>query len=216
MYRTNNFGWKLTHVLCILAHLGLIVAAAVTYVYNVSKDTQTEDLTRLSKLASLNLNADFYLNSNTNSNSNSNPNSNSNHEPCNIALMSTFMSILNSGPLDGMLRTLLTCCMVVGALGLIANIGLFAVLLRAEESEASLTEGEQHWRKQTITFFSCVFNLLLAGAGVGLAGAMGIKVPGSKSLITPLVWASIQAPLALITALFDTIKNHRDGKDLLD
>ncbi|KAK0704648.1 hypothetical protein B0H67DRAFT_649077 [Lasiosphaeris hirsuta] len=210
MYRTNNFGWKLTHALCILAHLGLIVAAAVTYVYNVSKDTQTEDLNRLSRLARFNLNADFYLDSNTNTDSDSK------HEPCSIALMSTFMSILNPGPLDGMLHTLLTSCMIVGGLGLVANIGLFAVLLRAEESEASLTEGEQHWRKQTATFFSCVFNLLLAGAGVSLASAMGIKVPGSKSLITPLVWASIQAPLALITALFDIIKNHRDGKDLLD
>jgi len=37
MYRTNNFGWKLVHVLCILAHLGLAVAGAVAYVYNASK-----------------------------------------------------------------------------------------------------------------------------------------------------------------------------------
>ncbi len=73
------------------------------------------------------------------------------------------------------------------------NIGLFVMLLAAEKPKAKLTEGEQHWRKQIVTFFSCVFNLLLAGAGVGLAGALGMKVPGSKSLITPLVCASLQA-----------------------
>ena len=38
MYRTSNFSWKLTHVLCILAHLGLIAGAAIAYVYNASKD----------------------------------------------------------------------------------------------------------------------------------------------------------------------------------
>lgn len=34
MYRTNNFGWKLTHILCILAHLGLLGGGAIAYVYN--------------------------------------------------------------------------------------------------------------------------------------------------------------------------------------
>jgi hypothetical protein len=56
-----------------------------------------------------------------------------------------------------------------------------------------LTEGEQHWRKQVVTFFGCVLNLLLAGAGVGLAGTLGTRTADSKSLIAPLVWALIQA-----------------------
>lgn len=41
MYRTNNFSWKLTHVLCILGHLGLIAGAAIAYVYNASRDRRT-------------------------------------------------------------------------------------------------------------------------------------------------------------------------------
>ena len=80
-----------------------------------------------------------------------------------------------------------------GALGLVLNISLFLGLLAAEASKPKLTEGEQHWRKQVITFFGCTSNLLLAVAGVGLAAAMGAHVPSSKSLIIPLVWASIQA-----------------------
>ena len=44
MFRTNNFGWKLTHALCILAHLGLGVAAAATYVYGLSKETRTRSM----------------------------------------------------------------------------------------------------------------------------------------------------------------------------
>ena len=56
-----------------------------------------------------------------------------------------------------------------------------------------LTEGEQHWRKQVVTLFGCLLNLLLAGAGVGLAVALGTKAADSKTLIAPLIWASIQA-----------------------
>lgn len=41
MYRTNNFSWKLMHVLCILGHLGLIAGAAIAYVYNASRDRRT-------------------------------------------------------------------------------------------------------------------------------------------------------------------------------
>lgn len=40
MYRTNNFAWKLTHVLCIMAHLGLIVAAGIVYVYNMARQSR--------------------------------------------------------------------------------------------------------------------------------------------------------------------------------
>lgn len=97
-----------------------------------------------------------------------------------------------------------------------ANIGLFILLLRAERTKVTLTEGEQHWRKQVVTFFSCIANLLLAGAGIGLAGALGMRLSESKSMIAPLVWASIQVLLSIATALYDGIKNHRDGRDLLD
>ena len=41
MYRTNNCSWKMTHVLCILGHLGLIAGAAIAYVYNASRDRPT-------------------------------------------------------------------------------------------------------------------------------------------------------------------------------
>jgi hypothetical protein len=51
MFRTNNFGWKLTHVLCILAHLCLIVGGTVAYVYNVTMNASTVvDWNRLAKL----------------------------------------------------------------------------------------------------------------------------------------------------------------------
>ncbi|KAG7285602.1 hypothetical protein NEMBOFW57_010231 [Staphylotrichum longicolle] len=98
-----------------------------------------------------------------------------------------------------------------------------------EPNRIMLTEGEQHWRKQVVTFFGCLLNVLLAAAGVGLAVTLGTKVADSKSLIAPLIWASIQAyvpstpfckpgllPLALSIAVCDAVKNYREGKDLLD
>ncbi|KAK3387948.1 hypothetical protein B0H63DRAFT_167187 [Podospora didyma] len=188
MYKTNNFGWKLTHVLCILAHLGLVIAAAVAYVYNMSKDNNAVDYSKLVA-----------------------PDTN----PCSFALMGMFGSA-RGGSFDVAVHTLPMSCMAVGILGLVINIGLFVTLLAVDRTKATLTEGEQHWRKQIVTFFSCVFNLLLAGAGVGLASAMGIKVSESRSLITPMALAVVQSPLALTTALYDAVKNHRDGKDLLD
>lgn len=62
-----------------------------------------------------------------------------------------------------------------------------------EPNRIMLTEGEQHWRKQVVTFFGCLLNVLLAAAGVGLAVTLGTKAADSKSLIAPLIWASIQA-----------------------
>ncbi|KAK5661054.1 hypothetical protein OQA88_12433 [Cercophora sp. LCS_1] len=202
MYRTNNFGWKLTHVLCILAHLGLAAAGAIAYVYNnVGRESRLLDWSRMA----------MTMNMNTNDAA---PHA----APCPHVdfqrMLTASLGITNT--LDVALQTLPKSSLVLGLLGLVTNIGLFVLLLGVERVNTKLTEGEQHWRKQVVTFFSCISNLLLAGAGVALAGAMGMKLPGSKSLITPLVWVSIQIPLALITALFDTIKNHRDGKDLLD
>lgn len=93
-----------------------------------------------------------------------------------------------------------------GTIGLILNIGIFAALLAVETTSAkvTLTEGEQHWRKKIVTVSCCVFNLLLAGAGIGLAGAMGIRLSNvggrqlgmsesERSLIAPLVLGAVQA-----------------------
>ncbi|KAK0625953.1 hypothetical protein B0T14DRAFT_424531 [Immersiella caudata] len=199
MYKTNNFSWKLAHVLCILAHLGLAVAGAVAYIYNASKIMQM----RAVPWSSL-VRRGVAL-------------------PCHDAgLRQLVLATSTPGPqpsetlIDVALHTLPTTCLAVGVLGLVTNIGLFIMLLRAERTKVTLTEGEQHWRKQVVTFFSCISNLLLAGAGTGLAGALGMRLSESKSLITPMVWAAIQVLLSITTALFDAVKNHRDGRDLLD
>lgn len=78
-------------------------------------------------------------------------------------------------------------------MGLIISIACFALLLAVEPTKVALTEGEQHLRRQMVTLFSCIFNVILAVAGFGLAGALGIQVPRSNSLITPLALAAIQA-----------------------
>ncbi|KAK4455403.1 hypothetical protein QBC34DRAFT_420200 [Podospora aff. communis PSN243] len=197
MYRTNNFSWKLAHVLCILAQLGLAVAGAVAYIYNASKDMQMRaipwsPLVRRSAAP-----------------------------PCHDTgsqqlVLATSVFHPSATLVDASLHTLPMSCLAVGVFGLVINIGLFIILLRAERTKVTLTEGEQHWRKQVVTFFSCISNLLLAGAGTGLAGALGMKLSESKSLITPMVWAAIQVLLSIATALFDAVKNHRDGRDLLD
>ncbi|KAK4118119.1 hypothetical protein N657DRAFT_651619 [Parathielavia appendiculata] len=147
-------------------------------------------------------------------------------------------------------------CLGVGTVGLVLNIALFALLLILDPNRITLTEGEQYWRKQTATLFGCLLNLLLAGAGVGLAIALGIRARdvGAMRLISPLIWASIQVyvefpssfpvqlsrkhwhacccevgnlntnrltrpicrALAVSTAIFDAVKNYREGLDLLD
>lgn len=56
-----------------------------------------------------------------------------------------------------------------------------------------MTEGEQHWRRQIVTLFGCLLNLLLAGAGICLAVTLGIKAVESKPLLAPLLWTYIQA-----------------------
>lgn len=80
-----------------------------------------------------------------------------------------------------------------GTFGLTVNIALFVMLLAVEPNRITLTESEQHWRKQVVTFFGCVVNLLLAGAGIGLGLTLSIKAADSKPLIAPLILASIQA-----------------------
>ncbi|KAK1828312.1 hypothetical protein QBC39DRAFT_393272 [Podospora conica] len=196
MYRTNNWSWKLTHVLCILGHLGLVAGASIAYVYNASKDRRTLGWADM---------AGFEMGRAT---------------PCNHGhglVVARNWQYATPEALDAAaLQTLPMSAMALGGLGLVLNIGLFVVLLGAETSKPRLTEGEQHWRKQIITFFGCAANLILAVAGVSLAAAMGVRISDSKSLITPLVCIALQAPLALATAVFDAVKNHRDGKDLLD
>ncbi|KAL2155612.1 hypothetical protein VTH82DRAFT_354 [Thermothelomyces myriococcoides] len=112
--------------------------------------------------------------------------------------------------------TLLKACLILGSLGFSINIALLAALLAVEPIEITLTEGEQHWRKQVVTFFGCLLNLLLAGAGFCLAVNLGLKAADSKLLIAPLLGTYFQAPLAFAIAVCDALKNYREGKDLLD
>jgi hypothetical protein len=135
-------------------------------------------------------------------------------------------------------------CFVQGILGFTVNIALLVLLLAAEPNRITLTESEQHWRKQAVTILACVVNLLLAAAGIGLGLTLSIKAADSKPLIAPLILASIQAyvkpeslcihkpgcllllvgfpklttcrPLAFCTAVCDAVKNYREGQDLLD
>ncbi|KAK3944456.1 hypothetical protein QBC46DRAFT_374363 [Diplogelasinospora grovesii] len=189
MYRTNNSSWKLTHILCILAHLGLTVGASIAYVYNMGKGMDSAVNWRQLSASGLN--------------------------PCAFVLLAGRFGP-SSEPVDMAIHTLPMSCLTMGILGLIINIGLFYALLAVDITKVTLTEGEQHWRKQIVTLFGCASNLILAGAGVGLASAMGTKISSSRALLVPLTWASIQAPLALVTALYDAIKNHREGQYLLD
>ncbi|KAK4107532.1 hypothetical protein N656DRAFT_719893 [Canariomyces notabilis] len=189
MYRTKHFRWKLTHVLAILAHLGLTVAASTSYIYNLNKGTRMAEWRSLSLQTS------------------------GDSVPCRFAVLGGLGTF---GTFDVAVRGLLLTCLAVGAIGAVLNAAIFTLLLSMEPNRIMLTEGEQHWRKQVVTFFGCVLNLLLAGAGVGLAGTLGTRTADSKSLIAPLVWALIQATLSLAVAIFDAVKNHNEGKDLLD
>ena len=80
-----------------------------------------------------------------------------------------------------------------GGFGLVINITVFCLLLSLDTNKVTLTEGQQHWRKQVVTLFGSVLNIVLAAAGVGLVGLLGVRVAESKSMIIPLVWATIQA-----------------------
>ncbi|KAK3684179.1 hypothetical protein B0T22DRAFT_271253 [Podospora appendiculata] len=208
-YRTNNLEWKMTHVLCIFAHLGLIIAAAIAYVYNNMAEVTAHRAAAAA--AAADWAAKFKLASTDMMTA----------DPHQWHLYNTALGnggFISPGSFDLLsIQTLTMSCLVLGILGLVTNVGLFVILLAVEPTKVTLTEGEQHWRRQMVTVFSCVLNIVLVGAGVGLAGAIGIRVTAhSKSLITPLAWLSIQAPLSLTTALYDAVKNHREGKDLLD
>lgn len=43
MYRTNHPRWKLTHILCILGHLGLIIAGVVAFIHNLESEADNFD-----------------------------------------------------------------------------------------------------------------------------------------------------------------------------
>ncbi|KAK4130278.1 hypothetical protein BT67DRAFT_437109 [Trichocladium antarcticum] len=186
MYRTRNFGWKLMHILAILVHLSLTTASAISYAYNHGQN-RAEEPAYWSYLRAADGN------------------------PCHrLALSSRVENWVTPN------QTSIMACLAVGTIGLAVNVVVFTILLTLETNNITLTEGEQHWRRQVATFSGCVSNLLLAGAGVGLVVNLGTDVIGSKLLIAPLVWASIQAPLALATAALDAAKTYREGKDLLD
>ncbi|KAK4042795.1 hypothetical protein C8A01DRAFT_44288 [Parachaetomium inaequale] len=186
MYRTRHFRWKLMHLCGILTHLGLVVAVAVSYICDLSRTTQSGLWGQVTVVE---------MNS------------------CRFTQMA---GLGNGFTFDVATHTLLKACLAVGSLGFTINIALLALLLAVEPNRISLTEGEQHWRKQIVTFFGCLLNLLLAGAGVFLALTLGTKAADSKPLIAPLIWTYIQWPLAFSMAVCDAVKNHREGKDLLD
>ncbi|KAL2158740.1 hypothetical protein VTH06DRAFT_3931 [Thermothelomyces fergusii] len=117
---------------------------------------------------------------------------------------------------DSETHMLLRACLILGSLGFGTNIVIFVALLAMERIQVALTEGEQHWRKQVVTFFGCLLSLLLAGAGFCLAVQLSSRAAESKFLIAPLVWTYFQAPLAFAIAVCDALKNYREGKDLLD
>ncbi|KAK4195239.1 hypothetical protein QBC40DRAFT_186268 [Triangularia verruculosa] len=188
MQHTGHSRWKLIHLLSILVHLGLICAGSVAFVYNLGQNARPLGGTSL-RISSADTN------------------------PCPLTLVDNTGSW---GAFDVADRTLLTNCIFVGAFGLTINVAAFGLLLSMETHRVTLTEGQQHWRKQIITAFACVLNIFLAGAGVAMAGILSARIVESKSLIMPLVWVSLQAPIALSTAILDAIKNYREGQDLLD
>ncbi|KAK4159688.1 hypothetical protein QBC43DRAFT_221393 [Cladorrhinum sp. PSN259] len=200
MYRPNNFRWKLVHVASILAHLGLICAGSVAYIYNNIGRSPKLSMQQLQQLH----NAPFRVNTV------------SGHDPCPFTWMEVADGIQNWGTFDVASQTLLLTCIFLGAFGLFINIAMFCILLAVESNKVTLTEGQQHWRKQIVTFFACVLNVILSAAGVGLVGLLGANVAETRSMMPSLILASIQSPLALSTAIYDAVKNHQEGKDLLD
>ncbi|KAK3298058.1 uncharacterized protein B0H64DRAFT_474068 [Chaetomium fimeti] len=188
MYRTKNFRWKMMHLWGILAHLGLVVAVAISYIYDLDKTARSIPWVH-STAAEMN------------------------PGPCRLALSA---GSNNGFTFDRSTQALLKACLVVGSLGFTINIILLALLLVVEPNRISLTEGEQHWRRQIVTLFGCLLNLLLAGGGVCLAASLGIKATDSKALLAPLLCTYVQAPLVFSIAVCDAVKNYREGKDLLD
>ncbi|KAH6613267.1 hypothetical protein F5144DRAFT_661263 [Chaetomium tenue] len=188
MYRTKHFRWKLMHVWGILAHLGLVVAVAINYIYDLDKATRSITWSHLSAVET-------------------------SSRPRELALVAASSDVFT---FDRSTHALLKACLIMGSLGFTINVILLALLLAVEPNRISLTEGEQHWRRQVVTLFGCLLNLLLAGAGVCLAATLGIKVAESKPLLAPLLWTYIQAPLVFSIAVCDAVKNYIEGKDLLD
>ncbi|AEO61308.1 hypothetical protein MYCTH_2084292 [Thermothelomyces thermophilus ATCC 42464] len=187
MYRTKHFRWKLMHLWGISAHLGLVAAVAIGYLGQLGNPARPERWGRATTAAGT--------------------------SRC-TAVMAAGLD--GGDTLDVGTHTLLRACLILGSLGFVINVALLAALLAVEPIKITLTEGEQHWRKQVVTFFGCLLNLLLAGAGFCLAVHLGVKAADSKLLIAPLVWTYFQAPLAFAVAVCDAFKNYREGKDLLD
>ncbi|KAL2265131.1 hypothetical protein VTJ83DRAFT_6231 [Remersonia thermophila] len=162
MYRTTQLCWKLMHVACILVHLNLMVAVAVSYIYDLGRSTRsvrwaTPALTDSNRCVSV-------------------------------------PGLVSQSPFtfDAASHILLKACFLVGMLGFIFNITLFVFLLAVEPNRITLTEGEQHWRKQVVTFFGCCLNVLLACASVGLAFTLSVKTSDYGALIAPFICTYIQ------------------------
>jgi len=210
-YRTNNIRWKLTHVLVILAHVGLILAGVMAYIFYLGNDVRIVNLGKVAAVKSMGL---------LQSPPQSSPCGTNEGGVVSLSMMTTADGNSAFGILDPQFemasRILPISCIILGTLGMVINVGLFMALLAADKTDYSLTESEQHWRKQVVTFFGCLFNLIMTCAGTSLAGTMAARTADSRLLIAPLLWASIQVPLSLTTAVSDAIKNYREGKDLLD
>ncbi len=189
------------HVWGILAHLGLVVAASIGFLCDVGQTTQTTGPWGYSAAAqvhpcryALMAGGGFHVEDRLSYDMATRP-----------LLMTSVMVVSPLWNLFGNINIRNAYHLAQGALGLALNTALFILLLKVEPNRIMLTEGEQHWRKQVVTLFGCLLNLLLGGAGFALAIALGIKAADSKTLIAPLIWASIQAyvyfpPLAQVLA----------------
>jgi hypothetical protein len=239
-----------------LAHLGLVVAVAISYIYDLGITTQlisrghhptatgvsTSAACSLASLAKVESGFTFDMATHTLL------------KACLIVVSSHPAFPLSARPpvrpcptgiiLHPLSDLPNSSFFVQGTLGLTVNIALLILFLAVEPNRITLTESEQHWRKQVVTVFACVVNLLLAGAGIGLGLPLSIKAADSSPLIVPLILTSIQAyvkpeslrirkpgcllllvgfpklttcrPLAFCTAVCDAVKNYQEGQDLLD
>lgn len=178
------------HILAILVHLSLTTASAISYAYNHGQN-RAEEPAYWSHLRAADVNPCHRLALSSRVENWVTPNQTS-IMAC-LAVVSSFrIHHPNCGGPVLIIRPL-SLRPLQGTIGLAVNVVVFTILLTLETNNITLTEGEQHWRRQVATFFGCVSNLLLAGAGVGLVVNLGTEVIGSKLLIAPLVWASIQA-----------------------
>ncbi|KAK3903718.1 hypothetical protein C8A05DRAFT_14323, partial [Staphylotrichum tortipilum] len=164
--------WKLMQVSGILVHLFLVIATSISFVYDLGKTTTSQPVQW-----------DYHVHSTAIL-----------FSPCRFALVDGYTrGGRRPASFDLAVHSLPVASFVVGSLGLAINVAFFVILQQRETNRITLTEGEQHWRKQVLTSFACLANLPMGGAGVGLAFTLGIKAADLKALAAPLIWAVDQA-----------------------